>query len=40
MTSANLLMRVGHGVYGVTDSFVEQAWVTRLQTEDILRANS
>jgi hypothetical protein len=40
MTSANLLMRVGHGVYGVTDSFVEQAWVTRLQAEDILRTNS
>jgi hypothetical protein len=40
MTSANLLMRVGHGVYGVTDSFVEQAWVTRLQAEDILRTNT
>ena len=40
MTSANLLMRVGHGVYGVTDSFVEQAWVTRLQAEDILRTDT
>lgn len=40
MTSANLLMRVGHGVYGVTDSFVEQAWVTRLQADDILRTDT
>ena len=39
MTAANLLMRVSHGVYGVTDSFVEQAWVTRLQAEEILRTN-
>ncbi|MDB5777647.1 MAG: hypothetical protein JWP77_2019 [Polaromonas sp.] len=31
MTSANLLMRVKHGHYGVTDSFVEKAWGTRLQ---------
>ena len=39
MTSANLLMRVSHGHYGVTDSFVEKAWVTRLQTDNILRAD-
>jgi hypothetical protein len=40
LTSANLLMRVGHGVYGVTDSFVEKAWVARLQAEDILRTDT
>ena len=37
MTSANLLMRVSHGRYGVTDSFVEKAWVERLQTNHLLR---
>jgi hypothetical protein len=37
MTSANLLMRVSHGRYGVTDSFVEKAWVTRLQPDKLLR---
>lgn len=37
MTSANLLMRVSHGRYGVTDSFVEKAWVTRLQSDNLLR---
>lgn len=31
MTSANLLMRVKHGHYGVTDSFVENAWRTRAE---------
>jgi len=40
MTSANLLMRVSHGRYGVTDSFVEKAWVTRLQTDHLLRADT
>lgn len=39
MTSANLLMRVSHGRYGVTDSFVEKAWVTRLQGEKLLRSD-
>ncbi|MBH2010046.1 MAG: ATP-binding protein [Xanthomonadaceae bacterium] len=37
MTSANLLMRVKHGHYGVTDSFVEKAWGTRLQADKLLR---
>lgn len=40
MTSANLLMRFSHGVYGVTDSFVEKAWVTRLQADNILRSDA
>lgn len=31
MTAANLLMRVKHGHYEVTDSFVEQAWRARMQ---------
>lgn len=39
MTSANLLMRVKHGHYGVTDPFVEKAWMNRLQTEQLLRAS-
>jgi len=39
MTSANLLMRVSHGRYGVTDSFVERAWVTRLQADSLLRSD-
>lgn len=39
MTSANLLMRVKHGHYGVTDPFVEKAWKTRLQAEQLLRAD-
>ena len=39
MTSANLLMRVSHGHYGVTDSFVEKAWVKRLQADNLLRAD-
>ncbi|MBT9514979.1 MAG: ATP-binding protein [Acidovorax sp.] len=38
MTSANLLMRVKHGHYGVTDPFVEKAWMTRLQADQLLRA--
>jgi hypothetical protein len=37
MTSANLLMRVKHGHYGVTDSFVEKAWGARLQADKLLR---
>lgn len=36
MTSANLLMRVSHGHYGVTDSFVEQAWMARLHAGGLL----
>lgn len=40
MTSANLLMRVSHGRYGVTDSFVEKAWVTRLQADNLLRSDA
>ena len=36
MTSANLLMRIKHGHYGVTDSFVEKAWGMRLQTDALL----
>ena len=37
MTSANLLMRVKHGHYGVTDSMVEKAWGTRLKADTLLR---
>ena len=37
MTSANLLMRVKHGHYGVTDGFVEKAWGTRLQADTLLK---
>ena len=40
MTSANLLMRVKHGHYGVTDSFVEKAWGTRLQADKLLRPDA
>lgn len=40
MTSANLLMRVKHGHYGVTDNFVEKAWATKLQTANLLQANT
>lgn len=40
MTSANLLMRVSHGRYGVTDSFVEKAWVSRLQDDQLLRSDA
>ena len=40
MTSANLLMRVSHGHYGVTDSFVEKAWVARLQADNLLRSDA
>lgn len=36
MTSANLLMRIKHGHYGVTDSFVEKAWGMRLQANALL----
>ncbi len=36
MTSANLLMRVSHGRYGVTDSFVEKAWLMRLRADNLL----
>ncbi len=39
MTSANLLMRVRHGHYGVTDPFVEKAWMNRLQADQLLRAS-
>ena len=39
MTSANLLMRVKHGHYGVTDPFVEKAWLNRLQADQLLRAS-
>lgn len=38
MTSANLLMRVKHGHYGVTDSFVEQAWQARAPADKLLSA--
>ena len=38
MTSANLLMRVKHGHYGVTDPFVEKAWLNRLAADEVLRA--
>lgn len=40
MTSANLLMRVKHGHYGVTDSSVEKAWGTRLQADKLLRPDA
>ena len=40
MTSANLLMRLRHGVYGVTDSFVEKAWATRWQADDLWRSDA
>jgi len=36
MTAANLLMRVKHGHYGVTDPFVEKAWRAKLQTDRLL----
>jgi hypothetical protein len=37
MNLGQLLMRVKHGHYGVTDSFVETAWGRRrLQTEQLL----
>lgn len=39
MTAANLLMRVSHGHYGVTDSIVEKAWVTRLQADTLMRSD-
>lgn len=39
MTSANLLMRVKHGHYGVTDPFVEKAWMNRLQADQLLRGS-
>ena len=39
MTSANLLMRIKHGHYGVTDSFVEKAWGMRLQADALLPPN-
>ena len=39
MTSANLLMRVKHGPYGVTDPFVEKAWMNRRQADQLLRAS-
>lgn len=39
MTSANLLMRVKHGHYGVTDPFVEKAWGNRLQAGQLLRTD-
>ncbi|MBH1958041.1 MAG: ATP-binding protein [Burkholderiales bacterium] len=40
MTSANLLMRVRHGHYGVTDPFVEKAWGARLQADRLLRPDA
>ena len=39
MTSANLLMRVKHGHYGVADPFVEKAWLNRLHADQLLRAD-
>ena len=36
MMTANLLMRVSHGQYGATDSFVEKAWDARPRVGDIL----
>jgi len=36
LTAANLLMRVKHGHYGVTDPFVEKAWMARLQADRLL----
>jgi hypothetical protein len=40
MTSANLLMRVKHGHYGVTDSYVEKAWNARAQGDNLLRPDA
>ena len=40
MTFANLLMRVSYGRYGVTDSFVKKACVTRLQTDNFMRSDT
>jgi hypothetical protein len=37
MTAANLLMRVKHGQYEITDSFVEKAWLERTWTGSLLR---
>lgn len=36
MTAANLLMRVKHGHYGVTDPFVEKAWKAKLEADQLL----
>jgi len=36
LMTANLLMRVSHGQYGATDSFVEKAWDARPRVGDIL----
>lgn len=36
MTAANLLIRVKHGHYGVTDPFVEKAWRAKLQADRLL----
>ena len=36
LTAANLLMRVKHGHYGVTDPFVEKAWMAKLQADRLL----
>lgn len=40
MTSANLLMRVKHGHYGVTDSFVEKAWLAQLHADRLLQSDA
>ena len=40
MTAANLLMRVRHGHYGVTDPFVEKAWQAKQQAGQLLRSGS
>ena len=40
LTSGNLLMRVRHGHYGVTDPLVEQAWRGRMQNDRLLRSDA
>ena len=31
LLAANVLMRLGHGLYGVTDPFVQEIWLERHQ---------
>ncbi len=37
LMSANLLMRIKHGHYGLTDALVEKAWRAKLRTQQLLR---
>ena len=33
LMATNLIMRKGHGVYGVTDPFVQEIWLERKSLE-------